>query len=100
VFAIPWVQSTDQTWSASFQWHVSDKHTSRRNCWKHKIFNFLARQEGLTDRLPGAVRMGVLQLVALELWVVRHGESTGNRDGVLQGQSDYPLTDLGTPAPP
>ncbi len=23
------------------------------------------------------------------------GESTGNREGVLQGQADYPLTDTG-----
>lgn len=30
-----------------------------------------------------------------ELWLIRHGESTGNRDGVLQGQEDMPLSDLG-----
>ncbi len=29
------------------------------------------------------------------LWLIRHGESTGNRDGLLQGQADLPLTDLG-----
>jgi len=29
------------------------------------------------------------------LYIVRHGESTGNRDGVLQGQRDYPLTKTG-----
>lgn len=28
-------------------------------------------------------------------YIVRHGESTGNRDGVLQGQRDYPLTNTG-----
>lgn len=28
-------------------------------------------------------------------YIVRHGESTGNRDGVLQGQRDYPLTETG-----
>jgi hypothetical protein len=31
----------------------------------------------------------------IEFYVIRHGESTGNRDGVLQGQMDYPLTDTG-----
>ena len=30
-----------------------------------------------------------------ELWLIRHGESTGNRDRLLQGQEDLPLTDLG-----
>lgn len=30
-----------------------------------------------------------------ELWLIRHGESTGNRDGILQGQEDMPLSDLG-----
>ena len=30
-----------------------------------------------------------------ELWLVRHAESTGNRDGVLQGQADLPLSPLG-----
>jgi len=30
-----------------------------------------------------------------ELWLVRHAESTGNRDGVLQGQADLPLSSLG-----
>jgi broad specificity phosphatase PhoE len=30
-----------------------------------------------------------------DLWLIRHGESTGNRDGLLQGQEDLPLTDLG-----
>jgi broad specificity phosphatase PhoE len=30
-----------------------------------------------------------------ELWLLRHGESTGNRDGVLQGQADLPLSPLG-----
>ena len=29
------------------------------------------------------------------LYLVRHGESTGNREGVLQGQSDYNLTETG-----
>jgi broad specificity phosphatase PhoE len=32
---------------------------------------------------------------ATELWLIRHGESTGNRDGVLQGQADLPLSPLG-----
>ncbi|MFM2090271.1 MAG: hypothetical protein RLZZ127_760 [Planctomycetota bacterium] len=30
-----------------------------------------------------------------ELWLVRHAESTGNRDGVLQGQDDRPLSERG-----
>ena len=30
-----------------------------------------------------------------ELWLVRHAESTGNRDGLLQGQADLPLSSLG-----
>lgn len=30
-----------------------------------------------------------------ELWLIRHAESTGNRDGVLQGQADLPLSPLG-----
>ncbi len=30
-----------------------------------------------------------------ELWLVRHAESTGNKDGVLQGQQDQPLSPLG-----
>lgn len=30
-----------------------------------------------------------------DVWLIRHGESTGNRDGILQGQEDLPLTDLG-----
>jgi len=30
-----------------------------------------------------------------ELWLIRHAESTGNRDGVLQGQADLPLSSLG-----
>ena len=32
---------------------------------------------------------------ATELWLIRHGESTGNRDGILQGQADLPLSPLG-----
>ncbi len=32
---------------------------------------------------------------ALEVYLVRHGESEGNRSGVYQGQADYPLTPLG-----
>jgi broad specificity phosphatase PhoE len=32
---------------------------------------------------------------ATELWLIRHGESTGNRDGVLQGQADLPLSPFG-----
>lgn len=30
-----------------------------------------------------------------ELWLIRHAESTGNRDGKLQGQEDLPLSPLG-----
>lgn len=30
-----------------------------------------------------------------ELWLVRHAESTGNRDNVIQGQEDRPLSPLG-----
>lgn len=35
------------------------------------------------------------RLAATELWLIRHGESTGNRDGVLQGQEDHPLSPFG-----
>ena len=31
----------------------------------------------------------------MELTLVRHGQSTANRDGILQGQFDAPLTELG-----
>lgn len=31
----------------------------------------------------------------VEFYIIRHGESTGNRQGILQGQMDYPLTDIG-----
>ena len=31
----------------------------------------------------------------MELTLVRHGQSTANRDGILQGRSDAPLSDLG-----
>lgn len=30
-----------------------------------------------------------------ELWLIRHAESTGNRDGLLQGQADLPLSPMG-----
>lgn len=30
-----------------------------------------------------------------ELWLVRHGESKGNSEGILQGQKNYPLSDHG-----
>jgi broad specificity phosphatase PhoE len=30
-----------------------------------------------------------------ELWLVRHAESTGNRDGILQGQDERPLSERG-----
>jgi broad specificity phosphatase PhoE len=30
-----------------------------------------------------------------ELWLVRHAESTGNRDGIIQGHEDLPLSPLG-----
>ncbi len=35
------------------------------------------------------------RIAATELWLIRHGESTGNRDGVLQGQEDLPLSPFG-----
>ncbi len=35
------------------------------------------------------------RLAATELWLIRHGESTGNRDGLLQGQADLPLSPFG-----
>jgi probable phosphoglycerate mutase len=31
----------------------------------------------------------------LELWLIRHGESTWNRENRIQGQSDVPLSELG-----
>jgi broad specificity phosphatase PhoE len=31
----------------------------------------------------------------VELFLVRHGQSTANRDGILQGRSDAPLSELG-----
>jgi len=31
----------------------------------------------------------------VKLYVVRHGQSTGNVGGTLIGQSDHPLTELG-----
>ncbi len=31
----------------------------------------------------------------MELTLVRHGQSTANRDGILQGQYDAPLSELG-----
>jgi uncharacterized phosphatase len=31
----------------------------------------------------------------VELTLVRHGQSTSNRDGILQGQTDAPLSELG-----
>lgn len=31
----------------------------------------------------------------MELTLVRHGQSTANRDGILQGQTDAPLSELG-----
>ena len=33
---------------------------------------------------------------SLLLTLVRHGQSEGNKQGVIQGQSDYPLSELGT----
>jgi bisphosphoglycerate-dependent phosphoglycerate mutase len=33
--------------------------------------------------------------IAAEIWFVRHGETIGNRESILQGHCDYPLTDLG-----
>lgn len=34
-------------------------------------------------------------MTSTELWLLRHGQSTGNRDQLRQGQRDYPLTDEG-----
>jgi phosphohistidine phosphatase SixA len=31
----------------------------------------------------------------LELWIVRHGETEANRAGIVQGQSESPLSPLG-----
>ena len=31
----------------------------------------------------------------MKLYLVRHGQSTGNIGGTLIGQSDHPLTELG-----
>lgn len=31
----------------------------------------------------------------IKYYLIRHGETTANRDGVLQGSRDFPLTDLG-----
>lgn len=31
----------------------------------------------------------------MKLFLTRHGESTANRDGIIQGHADYPLSDLG-----
>jgi len=35
------------------------------------------------------------RLSATEVWLIRHGESTGNRDNLLQGQADHPLSPFG-----
>ena len=32
---------------------------------------------------------------SFDVCFIRHGETTANRDGIMQGQCDYPLTDLG-----
>lgn len=34
-------------------------------------------------------------MTAMDILLVRHGQSEGNRDGRLQGRTDMPLTDLG-----
>ncbi len=39
--------------------------------------------------------MPLADAIRTELWLVRHGESTGNRDGIVQGHVDLPLTPLG-----
>jgi broad specificity phosphatase PhoE len=36
-----------------------------------------------------------MQQPLLTLYLARHGETTANRDGILQGQTDYPLSDTG-----
>ena len=33
--------------------------------------------------------------MACTLTIVRHGQTTANKDGILQGQADWPLSDLG-----
>lgn len=54
-----------------------------------------SERDGERLELPQGCRL-VGMVPSIVIYVVRHGESTGNRDGVLQGQSDYPLTDTGT----
>ena len=31
----------------------------------------------------------------LELWLIRHGETNGNREGSIHGQTDSELSDMG-----
>lgn len=33
--------------------------------------------------------------IGAEIWFVRHGETTANRESLLQGHCDYPLTEKG-----
>ena len=42
-------------------------------------------------REPGALA----PLMELELWIVRHGETDANRAGIIQGQSESSLSELG-----
>ena len=45
------------------------------------------------NRATGAA--GVSCRPAMELWIVRHGETLANRAGIIQGQSESPLSELG-----
>lgn len=37
----------------------------------------------------------MMKSVSINLFFIRHGQTTANRDEILQGQCDYPLTDRG-----
>lgn len=51
------------------------------------------RGRGQASFADGAFFSGLQR--ATRFVLVRHGESEGNRDGLFQGRSDYPLTDRG-----